>query len=507
MEERSFKNYVIENMKNTIIDSIWKYIEDNKESIYKKYNVTDKVVDIINKTCLIKKDEIVLKGINELGDIEYIVRVHVGFELCYDSGKRESKNIKFELECRSDIYVAFDNIEIIKIKIGHYQHKSKSFLKNNLFCYLNDKYQEIMAEKILKRYYQWDASSLIKINPDVLAEKLGLKIIEIGIKKEFSVFGQIYFEKTNTKLYDLEKERYIEVEIEAKTIVIDPRIEDYRGEGAKNNTKIHECVHWILHRNTIKLMNRQGFICGVKDVNEVINRLEYQAEALTPKIFMPRDILKAKVEELLIKSKEKESDQNIFVLEKIINQLSELTGVSKSSVRLRLYELGYTEVLGVLNYIDGKYIPAHCKSDGSMSKDKSFCISEEDLLYQMAFSPKLNKVLSEESYVYVESHLCKNKTDYVYIDENRNYVLTEYARTHMEECCIEFNVFYKASEAELLYASMLNKGKKRVEVGIVIGLEDSENKAIHESIYKLSRKMPKEFDEALKFLIKSLGRE
>jgi len=500
MAERSFKNYIIENMKEDIYKKAWNFFDDNIEMICNKCGAKENIADISNKKFTIQKKDITLKTINEAGEIEYFVCVNSEFDLCYENGGKKRSNIQLGIKCRSDLDIAYNHIEIDKIKIDKY--KENSFVSEELIGYFREAYQNTLAEKILKKYYNWDGDSDIKVNPDILAENMGLTIIEKGIEKDFSIFGQIYLDKTTAKLYDVENDKYVFVDIEPKTIVIDPRIEEYRGEGSKNNTKIHECIHWILHRNAIRFMGNQLLSCNVKNAINKVTSIEQQAESLTPKILMPQSKIESKAKELLDQNKIKGKEANIFVLEKVINQLSDRYGVSKSSVRLRLFELGYNEVLGVLNYVDGEYVPAHCRSDGAMSKDKTFCISESDLLYQRAFSPKLNKILNEESYVYAEYHLCKNMDKYVRIANDGDYVLTDYARTHMEECCIEFDIFYQSSEDELPYGVVLNKGKKRTEAGIIVGLGDSRNRIIHKNIYDISRKMPKDFNEALKFLKK-----
>jgi len=82
-------------------------------------------------------------------------------------------------------------------------------------------------------------------------------------------------------------------------------------------------------------------------------------------------------------------------------------GTSIQMTRIRMIELGYPEVEGVFNFIDGQYIPDHgCCSEWPTGR--TFCISLEDLTSFRMKDPFFNRMLATGRYRYVETHVCIN---------------------------------------------------------------------------------------------------
>ena len=81
------------------------------------------------------------------------------------------------------------------------------------------------------------------VDPTVLAENMGLTIKSKRIREDATVFGQIYFDDTNTEMYDEKSESNVSAHIKGRTIVVDPKMYLLRNLGSVNNTIIHECVH------------------------------------------------------------------------------------------------------------------------------------------------------------------------------------------------------------------------------------------------------------------------
>ena len=79
----------------------------------------------------------------------------------------------------------------------------------------------------------------------VLADRLGLKIVNQRISEDSSIFGQLYMVDTDAEVYDSNLGHTVVKHIEGKTIVVDPMNFLLRNLGSRNNTIIHECVHWL----------------------------------------------------------------------------------------------------------------------------------------------------------------------------------------------------------------------------------------------------------------------
>jgi len=146
------------------------------------------------------------------------------------------------------------------------------------------------------------------------------------------VFGQIFFHDTTMEVYDSQTGRAELAEVKGKTIMVDPQNFFLRNLGSVNNTIIHECVHWDLHRKAFQLewlynKNATQIQCkvagGIKDstARSATDWMEWQANALAPKIQMPLIPFKKKAFELLNKYRIiMDTDERVDVLEPTIDE-------------------------------------------------------------------------------------------------------------------------------------------------------------------------------------------
>ncbi len=74
-----------------------------------------------------------------------------------------------------------------------------------------------------------------------------------SIQEDGTVFGQLFFDDANTKMYDSDKGEIVSVHIPAKTIIVAPTMFLLTNYGSHGNTIIHECVHWVKHRKVYML--------------------------------------------------------------------------------------------------------------------------------------------------------------------------------------------------------------------------------------------------------------
>lgn len=126
---------------------------------------------------------------------------------------------------------------------------------------------------------------------------------------------------------------------------------------------------------------------------------------------------------------------NEYVMyEQIIKELSEYFHVSKEMAKYRLKELGYSDTIGVLNYINEAYIPAYKISSG-ISPYQSFNISFDELCSLRETNLKLRDILSTGDFLYCEGNLCLNREEYIQIGKDGRPHLTDYACSHMIEYC------------------------------------------------------------------------
>ena len=307
-----------------------------------------------------------------------------------------------------------------------------------------DKY----AEAILEEYYPEALNGNEAVNPDILVKRLGLTKIEGDIDEGKNVFGRVYFVDADVPYYDWIEEIDKNIHVKAGTIFVDPKIFFLRNLGAENNTIIHECVHWILHRKAFEFQRLIGntginrIECMVDGTTrgakwDAMNTMEWQANALAPKIQMPRAAFSRKAEELLSQY----SDDIICdAIEKTIVDLSVSFKVSKLAAKIRLVELGYDEAIGAFNYVDGHYVRAHGFKKGSLNVNQTFTLSAQDAAIVRFFNQELRQITKDGDYLFVENHYVYNVPLYVQPGGDGHLELTDYARSHMDECCLKFEM-------------------------------------------------------------------
>lgn len=190
----------------------------------------------------------------------------------------------------------------------------------------------------------------------IATEKLHLTIKEYHLSEDLSILGQMCFTDGYVEIYDPKEDEYLEVPINARTIIIDPDTYLKRNLGSKRNTIAHECVHWIYHRRYYLAANKlystksNAYRCPVIPKDENFKEswsdddwMEWQANGIAPRILMPKQTVGEAFQMILDESK-----KNAFVAaglvqkgKYVIEQLAGLYRVSKQAAAIRLEELGY----------------------------------------------------------------------------------------------------------------------------------------------------------------------
>ena len=288
--------------------------------------------------------------------------------------------------------------------------------------------------------------------PNGSGKKMGLTIKSQRVREDASVFRQIYFEDTDTEMYDEETEEDALIHIAGKTIIVDPQMFLLRNLGSINNTIIHECVHWDKHRKAFileKLFNAgaSSISCEVAGgaASSIAKRttefMERQANQLAPRIQMPADPFRAKANEFIAQyMRETNATHTVDVMEQVITVLEVAFGVSRQAAKIRLVELGFEEAIGTFTYVDGHYVKPHGFRKGAIKLNQTFTISSQDAAIQRFTNPELREKTANGDYLFVDNHYVYNAPLYVVPGEDGSLELTDYARAHMDECCLAFDM-------------------------------------------------------------------
>ena len=468
---RSFKDYVAGRFYNELFAAIQSYTADNYDDLdlrlYRVQNIGGIELSDI---------EVKFVSVNDLPDmkIEFDVAVEAELEVReadYHYDESEFCKQWFMLKCSGDLHCNLDDFTISSVTEYTSKNRQPKPMSDSLVPIINKEQLESVATDFLRRYYTEALKKPMAVEPQVLAEKMGLVVEMREITKDFSVFGQIYFHDCDAEFYDEDSDEMVQTHVDARTIFVDPKAYFLRNLGSVNNTIVHECVHWGLHRKAFELERLYNssvtrikcqVVGGIKDNNrDATDWMEWQANALAPRIQMPLSTFKNKAFELIkLFRAELGTSELIDVMEPVIDALAAFFCVSRTAAKIRMIDAGYEEAIGTFTYIDGRYVKPHRFKKGALERNQTFSIGAEDAAIQSITNTEMAALVRDGSYIYVDSHFVLNHPKFITQDIFGQTVLTDYARTHMEECCLAFELSVKSGCKERYYTEcFLNRDK------------------------------------------------
>lgn len=322
---------------------------------------------------------------------------------------------------------------------------------------------EQIAHDFLEEYYP-EALAIPKsgetpvyVDPKVLAQRLDLQVVRRPISKDSAVFGQIYFYPTDAELYNPQTDRVETVHIPGKTVICDPDKKFLGNCGSLNNTIVHECVHWAKHRKVF--MFERLFKEGISNISceivggaksgiarRSVEQMEQQANRLAPRIQMPAEPFKARAGDLIAEFMRKTGAKHENeVMESVIEQLGVDFMVSRQAAKIRLVELGFEDAVGTFTYVDDHYVPPHSYRKGALERNQTFTLGTQDAAALAITDFNLSQKVNSGAYLFVENHFVLNTPLYLCRDEDGLLELTRYARSHMDECCLVFDMKIKGT--------------------------------------------------------------
>lgn len=423
--------------------------------------------------------------------------------------------------CRGNLDRNLDDFEILRVAKYNGKSRVKDPMDDSLVPVMNKNQLDGIAEQFLRDHYKKALLEPIWVDPTELAESMGLTIRYENITKDGSIFGRSFFYDCETELYDEDADEMYKVTIPARTILVDKKAAFLMVLGATNNTIVHECVHWDKHKKAFVLARLYdnelsnigcrvvGGIAGNK--RDAIEWMEWQANVLAPRIQMPITMFKKKVNQLISKyRKETHAYDMIDIIEPIIDELVLTFGVFRLAAKIRMMDAGYEEAAGAFIFVDGKYVKPHKASKGFLAPNQTFSISARDAIVESKFNTALATVIADNEYIFVDSHFVLNTPLHVEKDLFGNTSLTHYARNHMDECCLVFNLTMKTSVSENYHTECFLNRDKSSEITFEAHYSAKSKNAANQvqmiedynaDLLAIARKLPMNFSGTLDALI------
>lgn len=493
---RSFKEYVAKTFGN----QFWAVAE---EYLYENYDSLDLQLYRIHKAGALEIADVHVEyvWVNDLPEmkIQFDVAISVTFEIPeadhhYDDS--EEKKIWIMVRCRGDLDCNLQDFEIFDVSSYNGKNLVKNPMDDALVPVITKNNLDDVAEEFLRRHYPKALLEPTYLHSHELAKEMGLTIKMVHITKDGSIFGRSFFYDCETELYDPITDTMVKETISAGTILVDREAWFMSVIGATNNTIVHECVHWDKHKKAFalaRLYDEQLSNVGCKviggvasNTRDAIDWMEWQANALAPKIQMPIRMFKKRVDFLISKfRREMNAYDMIDIVQSIIDQLVLDFGVSRTAAKIHLLDAGYEEAMGAFIFIDGKNVKPHKARKGYLERNKTFSISARDAAVMSVFTKEISKAKQKGNYLYIDSHYVLDHPRYVEFDEYGNLQLTHYARNHMDECCLVFELSVKNTYGQKYHTECFLNRDKLSSVDFSVAFHDGYENSPQESQLKL----------------------
>ena len=409
------------------------------------------------------------------------------------------------------------------------------------------------ARRLLWLHYREALTAPTAVDGWELAKRMNLEVRKVRFEKNSDIQGRIYFDWTSVRIVDENGEGKVE-RIPPMTILVNSELCTSRE--VENSTIIHECCHVFLDLPFFKLQmlggrpytsftSRKRKKKGFSQTNSPIDWMELQAEKLPAYILMEEENTRKLIEKLLKERGGERSPENML---RVMQKLALHFNVSRSMAKYRMIELGYPEADGVYSYVDGHRIPDHgcssadhhhsadCHFPGShlhvVNESSSDCgmvehtgwksgttytISRSEAANLLRESAEFRAALMSGCYTYVEGHYCLDDEKYV----RRGYrmtapSLTDYARHHMDECCLSFSIRgrYTHVDYELQQAARKKEFKNKYLSRHDLDAEpETKERVLQNSRFaedaeiwmRIKRNLPEDFKDAVQYIIDQKG--
>ena len=288
-----------------------------------------------------------------------------------------------------------------------------------------------------------------------LAKAMELQISSAPLFKNRRTEAILFFQEGIARAERQEGDETVmeEMVIPAKTILLNSNAKSYQRADSDGREIFHECIHYewhtmfftlqALHSADLRLLEYGEADRASRPAAKDVRWVERQASYGSTAAALPRPVLMPMVHQYWAEV----TNQSINPGDKIahvIYQIAQEKQVSKGLIRTRLIWLGSPAAKGAFNYVNGRYIANFAFDRESVSSGDTFVISRTQFLDLYEQKEDFRELIDKKRYVYADGHVCLNTPSIVRQENKRGAVLTEWARGHVDVCCLKFHREYKS---------------------------------------------------------------
>ena len=167
---------------------------------------------------------------------------------------------------------------------------------------------DTLAERLLAAYYPEALEKPRRVDAHEMAERMGLSVLYRQIEPEGEIYGEMFFQETETPLYDAMRQHQVLAPVERKTMVVDTTA-TFMGGMARTTTRscTNVCTGRYMDRRW-RWAGPNNRTAGTGDLlpggrrrwargDDRLLEMEWQANTLARCIQMPRALFRRKAEE------------------------------------------------------------------------------------------------------------------------------------------------------------------------------------------------------------------
>ncbi len=359
---------------------------------------------------------------------------------------------RYESGGRSDFLIGIDMYDGKRIKL-------KNPLDDCLVPVMNKKKFRKTAQRMLEGVYPYEITRPCWINVYALAKAMGLQIRYAHLSKntKAKVKSKLIPDCRHTIVYNEYGEEKI-IAITEPTIFVD---ESIKGTVEEYSAIVHECVHAYLHNLFYELQSLYREMVNVKipefnDYNysktnrKSIKWMEVQANSITRYIQMPEE----QAEDAILSFFDRmigEPDWEEY--RDLIDHIKGKFSVPRNTAKKRIIELGWKDVRGVYVYNVAGYVDDY-DVEYSFPDDSTYTLSLRHISEITEISDEFADLINSGHFIYLDGHVIINSDKYVEYFNGHPLKLTEYAKRHMSECCLDFKRIYDDPDYEYTFGEL-----------------------------------------------------
>ncbi|HFU6800148.1 TPA: XRE family transcriptional regulator [Streptococcus agalactiae] len=454
---KTVKGFIFNNKDNTDL-STYMVPEPNGFIEFDNFELYKINYEIINN-CELNLEIIVIADV--------IVRQYIKGEMEVDT---KTKFVSVYAEVELDAGIKNFRIYNTEFKSDQYKNSRNLKLSKDWVPYIRKKDFDDIAEKFLRKYYPQALTQPTPVPVETIVSEMGLSIHQEKLTIDNSVFGKMVFKDTDVEV--IEDEQLVSKHFNKGSILVDKDVVFKRNVSSYNNTVIHECVHWELHKvfHEVKMVldKDHSQVSSWTEENLAdssmwtsLDWMEWQANGIAPRILMPKVQTRIKIRELfqtltLVNPDISRSE----LVQEVVDNLATFFEVSRQAAKIRMIDLGFKEANGVYNYLDDRYMHNFAFELEAFDKGSSYTITSNDLCFEYCFNESFRQIIDRNMFIYVDNHLCLKDKKFIYMTKD-GPIMTDYAYEHMDECCLIFKVKSKnftSISNETYYDYVLNRG-------------------------------------------------